>query len=46
VADLTGGELVVIEGAGHLPHARDPVRVNLAIDGFLRRCTRLVRPPT
>ncbi len=21
---VTGGELVVIEGAGHLPHARDP----------------------
>ena len=40
VAELTGGELVVIEGAGHLPHARDPVRVNLEIAGFLRR----VRP--
>jgi pimeloyl-ACP methyl ester carboxylesterase len=37
VAELTGGELVVIEGAGHLPHARDPVRVNLEIAGFLRR---------
>lgn len=37
VAELTGGELVVIEGAGHLPHARDPVRVNLEIDAFLRR---------
>lgn len=37
VAELTGGELVVIEGAGHLPHARDPVRVNLEIGAFLRR---------
>jgi pimeloyl-ACP methyl ester carboxylesterase len=37
VAELTGGELAVIEGAGHLPHARDPVRVNLEIAGFLRR---------
>jgi pimeloyl-ACP methyl ester carboxylesterase len=37
VAELTGGELVVMEGAGHLPHARDPVRVNLEIDRFLRR---------
>ena len=36
VAELTGGELLVIEGAGHLPHARDPVRVNLAIAEFLR----------
>lgn len=38
MAELTGGELVVIEGAGHLPHARDPVRVNLEIDAFLPRC--------
>ncbi|WP_116997068.1 alpha/beta fold hydrolase [Desertimonas flava] len=37
VAELTGGDLVVFEGSGHLPHARDPVRVNLEIDGFLRR---------
>lgn len=37
VAELTGGELLVIEGAGHLPHARDPVRVNLEIDRFLDR---------
>ncbi len=37
VAELTGAELVVLEGAGHLPHARDPVRVNLEIDRFLRR---------
>lgn len=37
VAEITGGELLVIEGAGHLPHARDPVRVNLAIADFLRR---------
>lgn len=35
VAELTGGELLVIAGAGHLPHARDPVRVNLAIADFL-----------
>jgi pimeloyl-ACP methyl ester carboxylesterase len=37
VAELTGGDLVVLEGAGHLPHARDPVKVNLEIDRFLRR---------
>ena len=30
----TGGELVVLEGAGHLPHARDPVRVNRLIREF------------
>ena len=25
VAELTGGELVLLEGSGHAPHARDPV---------------------
>lgn len=39
VAELTGGELVVMEGSGHLPHARDPVKVNLEIAAFLRRLT-------
>jgi pimeloyl-ACP methyl ester carboxylesterase len=28
LARATGGNLAVIEGAGHLPNARDPVRVN------------------
>lgn len=37
VAELTGGELLVMTGSGHLPHARDPVRVNLAIAAFLTR---------
>jgi pimeloyl-ACP methyl ester carboxylesterase len=37
VAELTGGELLVLEGAGHLPHARDPVKINLEIDRFVRR---------
>jgi len=37
VAELTGGDLVIIEGAGHLPQARDPVRVNLLLRDFLRR---------
>jgi pimeloyl-ACP methyl ester carboxylesterase len=37
VAELTGGELLVIDGAGHLPHARDPVKVNLEIERFMRR---------
>jgi pimeloyl-ACP methyl ester carboxylesterase len=37
VADLTGGELVVLQGAGHLPNARDPVKVNLEIADFVRR---------
>ncbi|GAA3201483.1 alpha/beta hydrolase [Microbacterium terregens] len=37
VADLTGGQLVVIEGGGHLPQARDPVKVNLLLRDFIRR---------
>jgi pimeloyl-ACP methyl ester carboxylesterase len=37
VAELTGGEYVVLEGAGHLPLARHPVRVNLLIRDFARQ---------
>ncbi|BCB83071.1 alpha/beta hydrolase [Phytohabitans suffuscus] len=41
VAELSGGELVVLEGAGHIPMARDPVRINLLIRAFAER----FRPP-
>src|SRR4051794_38098619 len=34
-AELTGGRLVVLEGAGHLPHARHPVIVNTLIKEFV-----------
>ena len=37
IAELTGGECVVLEGAGHIPLARDPVRVNLLIRDFAQR---------
>ena len=37
VAELTGGELLVLEGAGHLPMAREPVIVNRAIKEFADR---------
>lgn len=37
VAELTGGDHVVIEGGGHLPQARDPVQVNLLLRDFLRK---------
>ncbi len=37
VAELTGGELLVLEGAGHLPMAREPVIVNHAIKEFADR---------
>jgi pimeloyl-ACP methyl ester carboxylesterase/predicted glycosyltransferase len=34
-AELTGGRLVTLEGAGHLPHARHPVVVNQILRDFL-----------
>ena len=34
LARLTGGRLVVLEGAGHQPQARKPVAVNLALREF------------
>ena len=39
-ADLTGGELVLIAGGGHLPQARDPVLVNHLIKRFVDRVGR------
>jgi pimeloyl-ACP methyl ester carboxylesterase len=37
VADLTGGSFVLLEGCGHLPSARDPVKINLLLRDFVRR---------
>ena len=34
LADATGGDLVMLEGSGHGPHARDPVKVNLLLREF------------
>jgi pimeloyl-ACP methyl ester carboxylesterase/predicted glycosyltransferase len=34
LAEVTGGTLVPLEGSGHCPHARDPVRVNLLLREF------------
>src|SRR5829696_8011832 len=34
LAKITGGRLETVEGAGHLPHARKPVQVNLALREF------------
>jgi pimeloyl-ACP methyl ester carboxylesterase/predicted glycosyltransferase len=31
----TGGQLVLLEGAGHAPHVRDPVKVNLLLRDFV-----------
>jgi pimeloyl-ACP methyl ester carboxylesterase len=35
LAEATGGALVVLEDAGHIPLARDPVKVNLLIREFV-----------
>ena len=35
LAEATGGELVTIEGGGHAPQARDPVRFNLLLRDFV-----------
>lgn len=42
---LAGGELALLEGAGHIPLARDPVHVNLLIRDFVERVTD-ARPPS
>jgi pimeloyl-ACP methyl ester carboxylesterase len=35
LAERTRGALVTLEGSGHFPHTRDPVRVNLLIRQFV-----------
>jgi pimeloyl-ACP methyl ester carboxylesterase/predicted glycosyltransferase len=44
LANITGGRLETVEGAGHLPHARKPVQVNLALREFVDGVPR--RDPT
>ncbi len=34
-AEITGGELIILEGAGHLTPAREPIEVNRAIRQFV-----------
>ena len=42
LAELTGGALATLEGSGHIPLARDPVKVNLLLRDFAER----TQPPT
>jgi pimeloyl-ACP methyl ester carboxylesterase len=35
MAEQTGGTLVILEGSGHAPHVRDPVKVNLLLRTFV-----------
>ena len=44
LAAWTGGELLELEGSGHLPMARDPITVNRAIKGFVDRVTGAPAP--
>ncbi|HTX81289.1 MAG TPA: alpha/beta fold hydrolase [Streptosporangiaceae bacterium] len=34
LAEATGGDLALLEGSGHGPHVRDPVKVNLMLRDF------------
>jgi len=40
LAEATGGDLVLLEGSGHGPHARDPVKVNLLLRDFVESLDR------
>ena len=44
LAEATGGALIVMEGAGHIPLARDPVKVNVLLREFIERLPAR-RPP-
>jgi pimeloyl-ACP methyl ester carboxylesterase/predicted glycosyltransferase len=35
LAEITGGKLVILEGAGHLSHVRNPVVVNMLMKDFV-----------
>src|SRR3954451_4342278 len=37
LADITHGDLLLIDGGGHCPQARDPIRVNRALLEFIDR---------
>src|SRR5215218_9941649 len=44
LAEATGGDLVVLEGAGHIPMARDPVKVNRLVREFVASLPETRRP--
>jgi pimeloyl-ACP methyl ester carboxylesterase len=37
LAEATGGTMVTLQGSGHFPHVRDPVRVNSLLSDFIGR---------
>jgi pimeloyl-ACP methyl ester carboxylesterase len=36
LAEHTGGQLILLDGSGHAPHVRDPVRANLLLREFIK----------
>ncbi len=36
LAELANGALTILDGSGHFPHARDPVKVNLLLRDFVK----------
>ena len=36
MAEQTGGDFVALDGSGHAPHVRDPVKVNLLLRDFVK----------
>jgi pimeloyl-ACP methyl ester carboxylesterase/predicted glycosyltransferase len=45
IAELTGADLLIVEGAGHCPNGREPVIVNHAIRDFVERFRPGPAPP-
>jgi pimeloyl-ACP methyl ester carboxylesterase/predicted glycosyltransferase len=46
LAKATGGELALLEGSGHGPHARDPVKVNELLREFVESVGPQTEPQT
>ena len=44
LAEAAGGRLITMEGSGHGPQGRDPVKVNRIIEDFVRSLHRSVEP--
>jgi pimeloyl-ACP methyl ester carboxylesterase/predicted glycosyltransferase len=44
LAEVTGATLVTLEGSGHVPMGREPVKVNLLLRDFVHQVTGTSRP--